>query len=635
MNLIILLLVLIAACASGATFAQSTLAILVLSTHVLLPGWLLRRCVGAFSGSKALEAFGAWSLGLCWSTAVFMLSRLIDVPALYTWSPVLALPFALRVAPRSAPTVLAPSLWLGLVLGVLCIVRTLAFAPDAFSPEPGSDAHFHAGNVAELLHRWPVQDIRLAGEPFRYHILSYAVPAGLSQVTGLPAYACLYQLTLALFPLLLGLGMLALATRWGQHPRAGYIAAILAIFHEDLGRLLGAALGFGGATNSFLAFGIHSSPSSCLSLVLVLALLSLWWEFRQAQAMPVRYLLLLGAHAALLSGVKGSAMPTLLAGIGIGMLVHRRWWQRDLIALGCMLLAALPYTLYLLRGDDSYASAMLRLAPGLELQDTALYASLGIGCWSALPWLVLFLGLGSFCAWWRPPASAQTQAHPALWGLLLTGVGAALLLTAPGRSHLFFSYPGQIALALLAGVALAHRPRWAWVVGLTCLACVYPSTQQWWNSRERFAPTALDWLHREGQAWMRVNLPRDAVLISEQRLFLHSVHSEREIYHETAGFTAARLANQAPAIGPDGKPLRSLADQRELAAARAYQRPSAATFERVRKLAPSDRPLYFIRESFQTDSAQGRHAAPATRFDAPELEPVFQNEAIGVYRLKP
>ncbi|MFM7281031.1 MAG: hypothetical protein ACKO32_04545 [Planctomycetia bacterium] len=38
------------------------------------------------------------------------------------------------------------------VLG-LCVDRGLVFAPDLFSPEPGSDAHFHAGNVAQLLQR--------------------------------------------------------------------------------------------------------------------------------------------------------------------------------------------------------------------------------------------------------------------------------------------------------------------------------------------------------------------------------------------------------------------------------------------------------------------------------------------------
>ena len=38
------------------------------------------------------------------------------------------------------------------------------------------DLLFHAGTAAELRHRWPLQDPRVAGVPLHYHVLAYALP---------------------------------------------------------------------------------------------------------------------------------------------------------------------------------------------------------------------------------------------------------------------------------------------------------------------------------------------------------------------------------------------------------------------------------------------------------------------------
>lgn len=239
--------------------------------------------------------------------------------------------------------------------------------------------------------------------------------------------------------------------------------------------------------------------------------------------------------------------------------------------------------------------------------------------------LALLLFFGVSWAGLLARRRAEPDLRPELGGLFAVALVAVLGMSAPGDSHLFFVYPGQLALALLLGIAVTPqaaqaRAWWAWLAAALLLLMAQATTLSSLRARREHEPTPQERLHRAGQDWMRRELPGDAVLVVENRLKLHSVHSEREVYFETDGFTAARLAGQPAQTGPDGKPIRSLAQQRDLASARFLQRPGPQTLERLRKLAPAGRPLYAVLDS----------GAPLA---LPSAQEVFANEAIRVYRL--
>lgn len=611
---------------SGAAWSEIALTIGALIVFVLLPGASLRRRTGLFDEGAAMRAFGTLSLGLCACIASVLLARVLQAPWISAAAP-LSLLVLWKPRPGGARAESGPgSLAVIAVLG-LCVARGLVFAPDPFSPEPGSDAHFHAGNVAQLLQRWPALDPRVAGEEFRYHMFAYAPAANLAQWLDFSCYRVLYALTQSLFPLGIALGMLALGTELCGRTSGGLVAALCVVLFEDAGRVLGAWSSTPLATDSWLAFGVHSSPSSSLSLCLSIAVLCVWRELVRPDRSAGPAWLVLLLFGAVLSGTKGSTVPALGAGLALSTLgrwiVARRLPARMIVGGLCLVLGALPMSLYLVGGEQNYAAAMLSWAPLAELGSTPLALAHGAGAGGIALALLLFFGVS--WAGLLARRRAEPDLRPELGGLFAVALVAVLGMSAPGDSHLFFVYPGQLALALLLGIAVTPqsaqaRAWWAWLAIALLLLMAQATTLSSLRARREHEPTPQERLHRAGQDWMRRELPGDAVLVVENRLKLHSVHSEREVYFETDGFTAARLAGQPPQTGPDGKPIRSLAQQRDLASARFLQRPGPQTLERLRKLAPAGRPLYAVLDS----------GAPLA---LPSAQEVFANEAIRVYRL--
>jgi hypothetical protein len=611
---------------SGAAWSEIALMISALIVFVLLPGASLRRRMGLFEDGAAMRAFGTLSLGLCVSIASLLLARVLQAP----WISALV-PLSLLVLwkPRSTDARAEPgpgSLAVIVVVG-LCVARGLVFAPDSFSPAPGSDAHFHAGNVGQLLQHWPALDPRVAGEEFRYHMFSYAPAASLAQWLDLPCYRVLYALTQSLFPLGIALGMLALGTALCGRTSGGLVAALAVVLFEDAGRVLGAWSSTPLATDSWLAFGVHSSPSSSLSLCLCIAVLCVWRDLLRPERSAGQAWLALLLFGAVLSGTKGSTVPVLGAGLAIStlgrMVAARRANVRTIVGGLGLVLGALPMSLYLVGGEQNYAAAMLRWAPLAEFRSTPLASAHGTGAVEIALALLLFFGV----SWVGLLAGrrAQPDLRHELGGLFAVALIAVLGMSAPGDSHLFFVYPGQLALALLLGIAVTPssaqaRAGWAWLTTALLVLVAQATTLASLHSRRGHEPSAQERLHRAGQDWMRRELPKDAVLVVENRLKLHSVHSEREVYYETDGFTAGKLSGEAPATGPDGKAICSLPQQRNLASVSFLARPSPSTLERLRKLAPAGRPLYAVLDS-------------GSALALPSAQEVFANEAIRVYRL--
>jgi hypothetical protein len=98
------------------------------------------------------------------------------------------------------------------------------------------DLVFHGGNVAELLHTGPLTDPRVAGRPLNYHLLSHALAAGASVVSG-ESIADLFRFWfLGFYPMVLLMLVFALARELAANAWAGAVAALVLLLHHDLGR---------------------------------------------------------------------------------------------------------------------------------------------------------------------------------------------------------------------------------------------------------------------------------------------------------------------------------------------------------------------------------------------------------------
>src|SRR5262245_22877505 len=129
---------------------------------------------------------------------------MVDARAIMRWYP---LPFVLLLAARlrkksapPLPIVSVPDLVACGLLLALATVRAHVEGTDDWYLH-GGDAAFHAGNAAELLRRWPMQDPRIAGEPLTYHFFSYAFPCVQSLVLGVPVRPGLFGTGAALLPI--------------------------------------------------------------------------------------------------------------------------------------------------------------------------------------------------------------------------------------------------------------------------------------------------------------------------------------------------------------------------------------------------------------------------------------------------
>lgn len=649
-----LLAVFVAACSAGADARQALAYVAFLVGHVVLPGLVLRASTRSFEGGACTSAFGAWILGAAFQCAGFFATRALGCPALAPWLPLPLLALLVRPHVRrglfAASTRLSPAeLLVGLVFLALLLVRNLGFAPDAWGAPPESDPPFHAGNAAELLHGWPMCDPRVAATPLRYHVLAYGLAAGASQVTGIAVWSTSHVLGNLVAPLLLVLGLLALGERCLGSRAAGLAAAALLVLHEDLFAMLGHLAGPDLSSHSFLGFGVHSSPSSALSLAFLAAILLLLEEWTEAERPRLAQAVLLLCWGAVESGTKGSAMPVLLAGLALAgswQLVRERRFPGRLALAGLLLaLGALPYSLWLVAGPDDYASAMLRWAPLATIRDTPLSQWIAAHAGSAgsalaiCAWPLGYLGLALVGAlgrlFERGRAGSDTERRLAC--VALAGLAAALLWFAPGQSQLFFAYGGQLALTCLAGGWIVRRAPWLQAaLALLLLAAAVPSTRAQLEQRaaQRFVPSALDLAHRAGDEWMRRELPPDAVLVVEVPGFLHSVHAEREVLLETEKYlprTLARESGARPAQPADaGDPLAL----RTKLQGRCLERPTRENWRRLRELVGAERPLFAVRERAQGPGTGPLHAAARPPAGSPLFEPLFENEALGVYRLR-
>jgi hypothetical protein len=101
------------------------------------------------------------------------------------------------------------------------------------------DILFHGGIAAELHHRWPLEDPRVAGVPLHYHLLAYALPVAAADLASGAVADTLFSLAPLLWLALLALQLRNAGRALFADARAGVAAAAIVLFHADPGQVLG------------------------------------------------------------------------------------------------------------------------------------------------------------------------------------------------------------------------------------------------------------------------------------------------------------------------------------------------------------------------------------------------------------
>lgn len=632
--------------------------------QVVLPGMLLVRGARLLGSRDALLLVGQGAcVGLALQGIALVLGRAVGVPWLTTVVAVAAAGAGLALARRAsdpeagaAPPSAAPAPTL-LVALVAVLLQPLASAERVGEPVP-FDLLFHAGTAGELRHRWPLQDPRVAGVPLHYHVLAYALPIDAADLAGAPLADTLLALAPLFWVALLALQAANAGRVVFRDARAGVLGAALGLFHADPGFMLGLGA---FAFNSHLASAVYGSPTTVVSLLLLLGLtLSLqgWLETRRRRELAVVALL-----AAAASGAKTTVVPVVVCALlvcGALALVRRRNgdWRGWAAAAATVAAAGAPFTLWQTLGPASYS----RMA---HFGALTAFTSSGFARWatdwlgpdalagaSVLPllllWLLAFLGAAGMAAafWLARRNDPLTPMQTWILALFGTALVASLLVDAPGLSQLFLLYNGQLLLCLVGGAGLARaltRPRrvadsvWAVLLVLaavpsvTMVARMLPAMAASDIQAAGRIPSPITDEYGRGLAWLRAHASRDAVIFADNPSLLLSAIGELRLYYETGLYTA-----RAWEVGPGREPWPERAALQE----RLLRRPDRdAIAEAFRALAPRDR-LLIVADSVQSTVESGFVLATPGRVPGKRLFPEelfelrFANAALHVYEAR-
>ncbi len=632
--------------------------------QVVLPGALLVR------GARLVRPSDPWlvvgqgaTVGLAMQGIAFLAGRALGAPWLTSLVALAAAGAGMALArhgsPASegapAPPTAAPAWTLAVALTAV-LLQPLSSAERLGEAVP-FDLLFHAGTAAELRHRWPLQDPRVAGVPLHYHVLAYALPIEAAD----RAQAPLADPLLALAPLFwVGLLALQLANAGRvifRDARAGVAGAAVALFHADPGPVLGLGP---GAFNSHFATAVYGSPTTACSLVLLVGLalaLEGWLETQRRRELAV-----LALVAAAASGAKTTVLPVVLG----GMALCAAWafarqapgaWRRWAAAAAAVAVAGTPFTLWQSLGPSSYSrmahfGALTAFTSSGFAGEAA--SRLGAGVLSglaALPffllWLAGFLGLaGVAAALWLASRREPLTAVQA-WALSLAGtaVVASQLVDAPGLSQLFLVYNGQLLLCLFAGAGLARAfppRRLAGNTATLLLAlAALPSVAMVTRALPAMlasdvagfsrAPAAIPDEYARGLGWLRAHASRDAVVFADNPSLLLSAFGEVRLYYETGLYTA-----RAWEVGPGREPWPERAALQE----RLLRRPDPGTIAEARHAVGPQARLLLVADAVQSKIDSGFVLAapgpvPGRRlFPADLFELRFANAALHVYEAR-
>jgi hypothetical protein len=180
---------------------------------------------------------------------------------------------ALAGAARVDPRVLT---LLGL-LAALVAWRAPMARPGGWTGFVDQDLWFHAGNAAALARSLPFDDPRIAGEPLAYHFFGYVPWAALDLLARVPVEALVLRVASSTLPARAPAAGLRGRTRARRSPWAGVLAAAFVLLQVDPGHKLGSLADPSWqrfSAHAFLKVGIYHSPTTCLGLSALAALIA-------------------------------------------------------------------------------------------------------------------------------------------------------------------------------------------------------------------------------------------------------------------------------------------------------------------------------------------------------------------------
>ncbi len=633
--------------------------------EVVIPGVVLCR------GARLCARDDAWltlgqgaTLGLAIQGLALLAGRALAAPWLAATAAaaatVLGLALDRRPLSRAAPPArapFAPASTLAVALAAV-LIQPLASAGHAGEPVD-FDLLFHAGNAAELRHRWPLEDPRVAGVPLTYHLLAYALPVEAADRAG----AAVADPLLGLAPLLWVILLVIQTANGGRvlvgDGRAGAIGAALLALHADPGPVLGLGR---GAFNSHLATGVYGSPTTVCGLILLagLAIALAGW----VEEGGVRHLATLAVLGAAASAAKTTVLPVVLGGVALAAaraLVARRVPELRLWAgaFAAMAAAGAPLTLWQRGGAEGY-TGIVQWGPGAAFSASPFAAAVarqfgpqGVTGWTAIPaflaWLTGYLGLAGVAAALYFGRRREPLSPFQAWSLGAAAAGGAggLLLDVPGLSQLFFLYTGQVLVCLFGGAGLAsrlRRPRSAVEAALGVLLAGAAVPLVWGAASaigdqlradaasRRWEPTPVLRDYREGLAWLRAHAARDAVVFADNPSLLLSAIGEVRLYYENGTYTA-----RAWHVGPSGDPW----PERTAVQVSLLRRPGAASLAEARRAVGPGPRILLVADRVPSQTVAGivfasPAALPSWRFFPEDLfERRFANGAMQVYEARP
>lgn len=536
---------------------------------VVLPGTLVALRTLSWRGDWLTWLGIGWGLGHAFELASLLLCRQAAHPrAAFLWIPLAYV--AAWIPRREWGSAIQPlsnrgrvSLALALLFTITGVTYFAISLPEiSTSPPYISDPWFHVSNAHEFRDHATIQDPRLAGEPFNYHLFGYAASAAASLATGeaLAPLLLRYSGMSCVFLVALNLFNLGRAFSRGSS-LAGALSALLVLFPLEFWMLVSPGLNFG---TTYQLFGAYLSTSTLAGHVFLAPLLLLvYWYFRGMHWRNGWALSLLSFAGA---GSKAMFGPVVLGGalgvFGWLALTRRRFdWPSFRLAL-FLSAGVLPALLPLIVGESSYAqSARWEFAEFALVMDS--YDELlrwGLPDWLARSvWVIGFdtallvgAALGHYV---RRSDRADSRYSVFAWMSLAAALVPSLSISMRGAAQLFFLYYANVALAAIAGTGLncLARSRYAFhtLIGSMVLWLAtqlmlgfhgfLPIVDQevnpiwwrvgWWThavtQRERTVRAgalgsgedysrkklALTVGIREGLDWARTHLPPDAVFV--------------------------------------------------------------------------------------------------------------------------
>jgi hypothetical protein len=439
------------------------------------PGTLVWRAVAKPGPNLGNDLILGTILGLVLEIPLYLLLRLFDLTPLIYGYPVAVLVVSLVVVWRRrrwfGPVVIGrESLWSWAGAAVACVQALLA-AKGVWSTRPLDalrapyvDEPFHLAIAGDLLHHFPAQMPWVEGTPLFYHWLVYVHLASAATITDIELVVLLRSMSMVLLVLLTVGGAYAAAARLTGRAWPGFVAAlVLAMganpdFFGWTSLVSPAQLAFDSVARAF------NSPTHAFVMPLQMVLMVLVVEMIRSDRWRWRPWLLTVVVMVAVAGAKSSALPTVIVGLLLALVVSAVLRRRQMVrTLGTLLGSAVVVFLVAqqlfygggtrattidLNGSTVQRLGILMLPEGETLPESAavsIWICFTVGfALVAVPVIVALVRGG-----WR---------RPELWflaGPWVAGAGALMVLSHPALSQAYFLLGASGFIAVAMAVSLA------------------------------------------------------------------------------------------------------------------------------------------------------------------------------------